>query len=274
MARVPCPRLRGHAQPPLRSGWAWHPAIPSLALGLVSLACAILGGWFVVNVCAAVRGLAGLTEPRLSPPLRSPRVFVAEGLWIPWAAWMFFWPLRMPARIAVLLALAALLAGGLWLLRGDGQLGNGRANLVWAWEVPARLPAPPAPAATSSLARRATLLPPDPRPDYPQFLGPTGKRSCPRPISPATGSQRPPVLVCRASPIGAGWGAIAVAGGYALTRNNGTIRNASSATRLPRAMKSGAMPTRAAFTPTPAPAPGPRRPWRAIASTRWGPPDG
>jgi outer membrane protein assembly factor BamB len=141
-------------------------------------------------------------------------LYVAASLWILGSAWVFYWPLSTTQRLAVLTPLLALLATAVTLLKVDGLSGDGQLNYAWRWAArsePAKNPAKP--------GAHDLALPPlvEDVDAYPQFLGPQRQAVLKYAHLSADWSGSPPRLLWRIA-VGAGWGAFAVAGGYAFTQ--------------------------------------------------------
>lgn len=137
-------------------------------------------------------------------------LMVLATLWIPWAAWMHAWALRPVLRWGLLVLLLALSAIFPAYLEVAGLTGDARVDFAWRW-----MTAPGNPDVAAAAGERIALLPgPD---DYPQFLGPTRLGVASETPLARDGQVRPPRLLWR-QPIGAGWGAFATAGGYAVTQ--------------------------------------------------------
>jgi outer membrane protein assembly factor BamB len=141
-------------------------------------------------------------------------MLLAATLWVPWAAWMFCFPLRPQTRLGVLAALAAVSASFPLALRVEGLTGEARLNFAWRWAPTrdsqmAQLTAVPA-------ATNAIELKPGEH-DYPQFLGPQRSGVLPNARFSRDWNRTPPREVWR-KPVGAGWSAFAVVGDYAITQ--------------------------------------------------------
>jgi outer membrane protein assembly factor BamB len=142
--------------------------------------------------------------------------FVLASLWVPLSAWMFYRPWSWKSRIGVLVACGLLTAAFVFAIRVDGVAGEFQVNFVLR-NAPlidhgAQLPKKVA----SSADARPDLSQTTPD-DYPQFLGPnrTGVIGGPRLSQDWTTT--PPREVWR-KPVGAGWSAFAIVGGFAVTQ--------------------------------------------------------
>jgi outer membrane protein assembly factor BamB len=172
-----------------------------------------LGCWVLENGAIAISS-AGPFLPRAYVTL----IFVAAGLWAWWAAWMRYMTMPWSRRLAVLIVLVCLPVAATLVLKADGLAGDGGLNLAWRWTPaagrierfdPASLPATPRQAI--ALAGSASAD------DYPQFLGPQRLAVLPHAHLSRDWSGSPPRLLWRIA-VGAGWGSMAVAGGYAFTQ--------------------------------------------------------
>jgi outer membrane protein assembly factor BamB len=150
------------------------------------------------------------TGPLLPWPYVLP-VFVPATLWVVWTAWMFYRPLRWRTRLGVLAPLLAALVVALLVLKAQGLTGGSDINFVWRWQGRSGGGAvEAAPGQTADLMRTTGH-------DYAQFLGPRRLGLLPDARLGRDWKQTPPRLVWRI-PVGAGWGAFAVVGDYAVTQ--------------------------------------------------------
>jgi outer membrane protein assembly factor BamB len=167
--------------------------------------------WTVANaLLVGVYTSAGLPVPVVIG------VFVPSTLWVVWLAWIFCIPLNWGLRLLVLVLLMASCAVSTFSTRitlaGDAQLA-----FEWGWSLtPSELGAlradseigVPAGTVDLSLVKKG---------DYPQYLGPERLGIAPDVHLARDWNERPPQLKWRKA-IGAGWGAFAVAGGFAVTQ--------------------------------------------------------
>jgi outer membrane protein assembly factor BamB len=172
--------------------------------------------WFVALALAAgwLGALAWLVAMRTGTLLPRPVVaglLIPATLWVPWAAWMFCWPMRPVVRLSVLVPLVLAVLPFPLLLRTQGLTGDAGINFAWRTQGVATAPLETAAAAAVDFPTRRTDQ------DYPQFLGPQRLGVLPGARLARDWSARPPRLVWR-KPVGEGWGAFAVAGDYALTQ--------------------------------------------------------
>jgi len=150
----------------------------------------------------------------------SPRLYVVIGytlgsLWVLWLAWIGLPPLNVAGKLAVLVVLVGLGAGFFIVFRVESLMGDNQANFAWRdWGQP-EASAPALPSAPRQLP--SALDNGESHDDYPQFLGPD-RTAC------LTGvrlnldwSVHPPRELWRRG-VGAGWGAFAVQGNYAVTQ--------------------------------------------------------
>jgi outer membrane protein assembly factor BamB len=137
--------------------------------------------------------------------------FIPATLWVVWLAWMFCCPFSLLTRVGVLVVLLVALSFSLHFMRADGMDGDTRVNFTWAWNttpvVLADADADPETVILNQLTER----------DYPQFLGPSRQAVIPGVRLARDWAATPPRLVWR-RPVGAGWGAFAVVGNYAVTQ--------------------------------------------------------
>lgn len=194
-----------------------------------------------------------LNTGTLMPRLYVVLIFCPATLWVVWAAWMCYRPLRWTVRVAVLDGLALGVVFSLFLLRVDGLTGDRKLNFAWRWEKPAQEwqgaledKEPSSPGERPDLTRTTDH-------DYSQFLGPErlgvalqrnsilsaymGERlnfehnichsssnyvAKPLGVLPEVRLARdwkahPPREIWR-KPVGAGWSSFAVVGDYAVTQ--------------------------------------------------------
>jgi outer membrane protein assembly factor BamB len=204
---------------------AWPSALLGLGLlAVLALTVSLAGRWHSFRLHRLVAGgvllswlLAGAVLIGLYGGGRAPRLavialFVLATVWVVWLAWLPCWPLRWRGRLTVLVLLLGGVAGFPLLLRAEGLTGDSRVEFAWRWRPDAnRVPAVAAEADTP-----VHLAPPGPD-DYPQFLGPDRLATLPQARLVRDWGASPPQLLWR-RPVGAGWGAFAVAGGYAFTQ--------------------------------------------------------
>jgi outer membrane protein assembly factor BamB len=171
-----------------------------------SIGAGLIGIWAVALGFLIVKHVGSLIPKVYVGPL-----LFAATLWVLWAAWIRFWPLRWPVRIGILVLLLAAAAAFPMLLRAEGLTGDGQANFAWRWTARGAGPegAPDA-GATADLTRTG----PD---DFAQYLGPQRLAVLPDARLARDWSRTPPREVWRRS-VGPGWGAFAVVGDYAVTQ--------------------------------------------------------
>jgi outer membrane protein assembly factor BamB len=160
--------------------------------------------WVVVVVVMVVM--------RAGPLLPVPLVvllFLGATLWMPWIAWMFYRPVSWRIRLGVLAVLLAALGGFLALLKAEDLTGDARVNFAWRWmEVPREFGG--VTGGTADLIHTTDH-------DYDQFLGPRRQAVLPNVHLARDWNNHPPRQVWRQA-VGAGWGAFAVVGDYAVTQ--------------------------------------------------------
>jgi outer membrane protein assembly factor BamB len=172
--------------------------LAALVLAAWVLASAVLIGWFTAA---------------LAPKAAVVILFVVSALWVAWLAWLPYWPLSWPARLGVLALCAAAAPAFPLLLRVDGVTGDA-TRVAFSWRRQARVPSGAGHAPAAGETARLTSTGSD---DYPQFLGPQRLGIVPRAHLARDWASRPPRLLWR-KPVGAGWGAFAVVGDYAVTQ--------------------------------------------------------
>ena len=147
-------------------------------------------------------------------------LYVAGSLSVVWLGMMPLWPMRLPARTAVLAGLSALLGTFVALIRIAGLSGD--AKVEFAWRRPA---AAVTLQGASPPAFGEARIPDPPGPDdFPSYLGPARDGRVARA---GLGDWRasPPAESWR-RPVGAGWGGFAVAGNVAVTQEQRGDREA------------------------------------------------
>jgi outer membrane protein assembly factor BamB len=137
-------------------------------------------------------------------------LFLVSSLWIPWAAWIFFWPLRWSIRLVVLAALVPAAWLCPWLLRVEGLSGDAHVNFVWREAASEAEALPTSLAGTADLGHIGSS-------DFPQFLGPQRLARVEGVRLARDWSKTPPRLVWRQR-IGGGWSSFALVGDYAVTQ--------------------------------------------------------
>jgi outer membrane protein assembly factor BamB len=168
----------------------------------------ILLAWVAANAI-----LIGWFTAALAPKLAVVMLYALSALWVAWLAWLPYWPLSWPARLGVLAACAAAAPVFPLVIRVDGVTGDA-TRIAFNWRQPAAAPAGAAHAPAAGEAARLTPARPD---DYPQFLGPQ-RLGIVRQAHLARDWANPPPQLRWRKPVGAGWGAFAVVGGYAVTQ--------------------------------------------------------
>jgi outer membrane protein assembly factor BamB len=140
--------------------------------------------------------------------------FFPATLWVLWAAWMFFMPMRWSVRIGVLIVLIAAIAPYLRFFEITGMSGDTRQNFALRGAVrrDALVASPVGELTTSSFKLVA-----DPKNDFPAFQGPARDAVLPGAKLDRDWSSHPPKQLWREE-IGAGWSGFAVVGGYAFTQ--------------------------------------------------------
>lgn len=127
--------------------------------------------------------------------------------------YVFFTGLRWRTKLLLgglgFVLAAAFLVG----FRVDGATGDMGFRFVWRWAPPRDATLPQLAPSALSVGRDVTIN----ASDFPQFLGPNRDAVIRRIIYPDDWSSHPPRQVWR-QPIGAGWGAFAVAGDLAITQ--------------------------------------------------------
>jgi outer membrane protein assembly factor BamB len=175
---------------------------PRWVLGLVA------ASWLLVN--------AALIWFKVESPIGTPvmvLLYLPASLWVLWTAWMFYGRLPFAARWGVLALFVVAAVGFPRLVAMDNGLsGEGNARFNWRWEVAnrGRVQETPAFVGTVDLERTTPQ-------DYAQFLGPQRLGVLPDVRLARDWNAAPPREVWR-QPVGAGWGAFAVAGNYAVTQ--------------------------------------------------------
>ncbi len=168
---------------------------------------------WVATIALVVFLNTGTLMPRLYVLL----IFVPATLWVVWAAWMCYRPLRWSIRVGVLYLLALGVVLSLVLFRVDGLTGDRKLNFAWRWDKPAReWEGVPENKEPSSPGERADLTHTTDH-DYAQFLGPQRLAVLPNVRLARDWKAHPPRAVWR-RPVGAGWGSFAVVGDYAVTQ--------------------------------------------------------
>jgi outer membrane protein assembly factor BamB len=170
---------------------------------------ALAAAWVTTNVVL----IALLSGPLIPWPLVA-LAFLPATLLPIWVAWMFYGALSWRTRLAgVALGIVGLAVSGL-LLRVEGLTGGSEANFTWRWDRPKEFVATGPATVGSADAPDFTRIGPN---DYAQFLGPQRLGVLPAARLNRDWTSRPPRRLWRKD-VGAGWGAFAVAGGYAVTQ--------------------------------------------------------
>jgi outer membrane protein assembly factor BamB len=205
------------------------PVVEATVLGILvvlaltyHLSSAFPGRWFrwfvVLGVGAAWVAVLGVLVYMFVGSLMSKGIVMAlllgATLWVPWLAWMFCFPLPQQTRFGVLVMLAAVSAVFPWALRVEGLTGEARLNFAWRW-APTRDAQVEQPASLPAEAVAIELKPGEH--DYPQYLGPQRSGVLPNARLARDWNGTPPRELWR-KPVGAGWGAFAVVGDYAITQ--------------------------------------------------------
>jgi outer membrane protein assembly factor BamB len=174
------------------------------------LAVGVLASWVAVNAV-----LIWLFSGDLIPRAVVAGLFVLSGLWVVWLAWLPYWPLRWPARLAVLGLLVAAAPAFPLTLRSDGLTGDVRISFTWRGQAP---PDFGLSGATRELPpEQALAIPPVGPDDFAQYLGPLRLGVVPGARLGRDWQRHAPRELWR-RPVGAGWGGFAVVGGYAFTQ--------------------------------------------------------
>ncbi len=177
----------------------------SLSLGIV-----VILSWIVAN--------AYLYHFRFSSGIEFPPsvvLYLAAGLWLPWLAWIGFWPLGWKPRIFVLSTL--LVIGPVLVLLNCRFFMTGEELVDIAFrsrnrEVQAIASIAPETSSKSALLSETTLY------DYSQFRG-ANRNGVGRATAFETDwSSHPPKLLWHKS-VGAGWSGFAIVGDFAITQD-------------------------------------------------------
>jgi outer membrane protein assembly factor BamB len=172
-----------------------------------------LAAWSLLLAWMMMNGLLVALYTDSTIPKRYVLVlFILSSLWVPWIAWIFFWPLRWPARLAVLAA--CIPAAGLcpWLLRVEGLSGDAHVSFGWR-----NAAAEAGPDELSAAASGTADLGHTTDHDFPQFLGPERLAVVRDARLARDWAKTPPQLVWQRR-IGGGWSSFAVVGDYAVTQ--------------------------------------------------------
>lgn len=181
---------------------------PPLAPYRGALAVWMLFGWIVTGAVISVVWMSALTDRLVFVPF-----FIAASLWVHWATWMYFSPLRPAVRFGVL-ALLLFPAGAFFgLTRIEGMEGDSRLVMTLRTAAPrhgADFDAPPAAGGTANLSSTGER-------DYPEFMGRRRDAAIDGVELARDGKARRPKLLWRRN-VGAGWGAFSIVGDYAVTQ--------------------------------------------------------
>jgi outer membrane protein assembly factor BamB len=168
-------------------------------------------GWAMASAWMMLNGvLVAISSGDLLPRLLVLVLFLPATLWVPWAAWMCYRPLRWSARLGILALLVAIGVECPLLLRVEGLTGDARVNFAWRYARPSERPVE-VPAGTT-----ADLLHPTAH-DYPQFLGPLRQAILPEAHLARDWKNHPPRERWRHA-VGAGWSSFAIVGDFAITQ--------------------------------------------------------
>jgi outer membrane protein assembly factor BamB len=145
-------------------------------------------------------------------------MYLPSSLWVAWAAWMFYNPMRAWLRFGLLAALACLAPIFPSIMGVAGLTGEARVNFAWRSSVPART----GPARLlNEVAANAPVdgidLTQTTSDDYPQYLGPQRTGVLERAAFDRDWKNRPPREVWR-RPVGAGWSSFAIVGDFVVTQ--------------------------------------------------------
>ncbi len=140
--------------------------------------------------------------------------FFPATLWVLWAAWMFFTPMRWSVQIGVFVVLIAAIAPYLRFFEITGMSGDTRQNFALRGAVrrDALIASP-----VGELTASSFKLVADPKNDFPAFQGPARDAVLPDVKLDRDWTSHPPRQLWRKE-IGAGWSGFAVVGGYAFTQ--------------------------------------------------------
>jgi outer membrane protein assembly factor BamB len=197
-------------------------AVIALTTGLsVELAPWRFRRWVGIGVAASwvvLTGvLIGMAAGSLIPKTYVVLLFVPATLWVVWAAWMFYQPLGWGVRLGILVLLLAAAAVFPRLIRAAGVTGDGQhIEFAWRWGATPREAAVVVPETGMPVRGIADLTRTTPD-DFPQYLGPQRQAVLPGARLARDWAKTPPRLLWR-QPVGAGWGAFAVVGEYAVTQ--------------------------------------------------------
>ncbi|MFO0811137.1 MAG: PQQ-binding-like beta-propeller repeat protein [Gemmataceae bacterium] len=170
---------------------SWNARPPGRAWGT-------LAAWVIVN--GVLYSL--YAAPRMPVPVLF-AILLPATVWICWLAWIGAWPMSWPRRLAWQAIWLGCAGIALALLRVEGMTGDTHMVFGWRWaDVPTSLVGSPNAVATIVVNPTAD--------DYPQFLGPNRTGVVATKVGTLTERWR--------RPIGNGWGAFAVVGGYAFTQ--------------------------------------------------------
>ena len=188
--------------------------------------------------------------------------FYPATLWIVWAAWMFFMPMRWSVRLGVLAVLIAAVFPFVELFEVSGLTGDTRVNFALINRVK---PDSLVKSNVGELAGGGFKLVANPKTDFPAFQGPGRTAVLSNVKLDPNWAEHPPreVLACRSGPAGAASWLSAV---MPSRRSSAAMTSASSAAASPRGRKCGCTPTRPRTRGSPA-----TRGWAARARA---PPDG
>lgn len=137
--------------------------------------------------------------------------YAAASIWMMWLAWIGFWPLDWFTKVAVFVALAALLFVFHRFVAVVDLSGGAQLRLAWRSGIQPAVVDPLEVADAQPIA-----VTPSPN-DFPQFLGPDRNAVLANVRLDPDWTNRPPKPVWRQR-IGEGWGAFAVVGAYAFTQ--------------------------------------------------------
>lgn len=137
--------------------------------------------------------------------------FVPGTLWVAWMAWMLYWPLTWSVRLGVLLLGFLLFASSQLLIRVEGLTGDAHVDFAWRWQRSASSED------AGSVLLEGVDLSQTTASDFAQYMGPDRLGILSTASLAPDWTTQCPRLLWRQS-VGAGWGAFAVVGDYALTQ--------------------------------------------------------
>lgn len=140
--------------------------------------------------------------------------FYPATLWVVWAAWIFFLPMRATIRFGVLVLLLLAVFPFIHFFEANDLTGDTRVNFALRQSVK---PDALVKSTVGELTSGGVKLVADPKTDFPSFQGPAATAVLPQANLARDWKSHPPRELWRI-PVGAGWGGFSVVGDLAFTQ--------------------------------------------------------